>query len=161
VEVEAVIFCSVLMRRELIESIGLLDEGFSPLFCEEDDYCTRTRAAGYKVVYEPRATILHHLSMSTAKLDDNFKFFLYRKNRIRNELLNFPLTRLPLAFIFEFASLFLTKKVPMKRLSLPNIALRKAAVGKLGLSLRAWQVNLKNLREILEKRRNRAAKIWC
>lgn len=161
IEVEVVNYCAALIKKEVIERIGLLDEGFSPFFWEEYDYCARARKAGFKIAYHPAAAITHYGGTSIKKKEDDFRFFNYRKNRIRFVLLNFPLAWLPWAIIFEFLSLFLEKKTPGVRLTPMNIALRRGAARRFGLFLKTLRVNLRNLGEILQKRRNRTMKIWC
>ena len=54
----------ILIRREVIERIGYLDEGFF-LFSEEVDYCYRARRAGFLTYHVPQARILHHESATT------------------------------------------------------------------------------------------------
>lgn len=49
---------SMLVRRQVIEDIGLMDEGFF-LYFEEVDYCWRARRAGWEVWYVPRSRVLH------------------------------------------------------------------------------------------------------
>jgi len=58
-EVDAVIGAFLMARRGLIERIGLLDERFF-LYCEDEDWCFRARCCGFKVVYLPEATVVHH-----------------------------------------------------------------------------------------------------
>ena len=48
----------MLVRRDVIEKIGLFDEDFF-LYFEETDFCHRVLLAGYKIWYEPKATIYH------------------------------------------------------------------------------------------------------
>jgi GT2 family glycosyltransferase len=47
-----------LMRRELFDVVGLLDERifYAP---EDADYCVRVWKAGFQVVYDPRVEVLH------------------------------------------------------------------------------------------------------
>jgi len=47
-----------LMRRELLDVVGLLDERifYAP---EDADYCVRVWKAGFQVVYDPRVEVLH------------------------------------------------------------------------------------------------------
>lgn len=44
------------------DAIGLLDEGFFPAYYEEVDYCLRAKRAGFKTVYVPEATAVHHFN---------------------------------------------------------------------------------------------------
>jgi GT2 family glycosyltransferase len=65
-EVDYVTFCGVLIKRSVLEAIGLLDERF--VFAYEDaDFCRRTCAAGYRIVCEPRACMWHKVSLSAQK----------------------------------------------------------------------------------------------
>jgi GT2 family glycosyltransferase len=57
-EPEWVAFSCVLVRRAVVEQIGLLDEGFFMYF-EDVDYCRRARAAGWRVLYWPAAAVVH------------------------------------------------------------------------------------------------------
>jgi hypothetical protein len=49
----------MLVRREALESAGLLDERFF-IYAEETDLCHRIRATGWEVRHLPTMTILHH-----------------------------------------------------------------------------------------------------
>lgn len=58
-EPEYIIGACQLIRREVIEKIGLLDEKifYGP---EDADYCIRTRNAGWHITYLPQVSIIHH-----------------------------------------------------------------------------------------------------
>lgn len=58
-EVDYAISALWLIKRELLNSVGLLDEKifYSP---EDVDYCIRVWQAGYKIVYVPTVIITHH-----------------------------------------------------------------------------------------------------
>lgn len=56
-------FCLV-FRRGLMESIGLLDERFSPGHYEDDDYCFRARQQGFRLLICHDALIYHEGSAS-------------------------------------------------------------------------------------------------
>ncbi len=58
-------FACVLVRREVIEQIGFLDEGYFMYF-EDVDYCRRARAGGWHILYWPEATVVHLLGGSSA-----------------------------------------------------------------------------------------------
>jgi hypothetical protein len=57
-EVDQVMGSMFVIRRELIESIGILDTDFF-MYYEEVDYCLRAKRAGFKVFYEAGATVFH------------------------------------------------------------------------------------------------------
>jgi hypothetical protein len=47
------------VRREAIESAGLLDERFF-MYSDEADFCQRIKTAGWEVRHVPAMTIVHH-----------------------------------------------------------------------------------------------------
>jgi GT2 family glycosyltransferase len=53
----------LLLKKEVVNSVGLLDEDY---FCywEESDYCARVNKAGYKIMYVPAAKIWHKKSVT-------------------------------------------------------------------------------------------------
>lgn len=51
-------FACVLVRREVVQEVGLLDDGFFMYF-EDVDYCRRVRAAGWTLLYWPAAKVVH------------------------------------------------------------------------------------------------------
>jgi GT2 family glycosyltransferase len=57
-EVAGVSGSCMLIRREVINQIGYLDERFFA-YQEDADYCFRTRKAGWKIYYVPRSQIIH------------------------------------------------------------------------------------------------------
>jgi N-acetylglucosaminyl-diphospho-decaprenol L-rhamnosyltransferase len=57
-EAEWVAFACVLIRSEVVERIGPLDEGYFMYF-EDIDYCRRAREAGFKVLYWPLSRVAH------------------------------------------------------------------------------------------------------
>lgn len=58
IEVDWVGFACALIRREVIDAIGLLDEGYFMYF-EDVDYCRRAREAGWTVLHWPEAKVVH------------------------------------------------------------------------------------------------------
>lgn len=57
-EVEVVTGCFMLVRRQVIEQIGLLDEEYY-IYGEETDWCYRAHHAGWKLLFTPDAQIIH------------------------------------------------------------------------------------------------------
>jgi N-acetylglucosaminyl-diphospho-decaprenol L-rhamnosyltransferase len=58
---------ALMARREAIEQVGFLDEGFF-MYSEELDWCRRFREAGWRVVYLPTAQITHHEGKSSEQV---------------------------------------------------------------------------------------------
>ena len=48
----------LLVRRSATEEVGLFDESFF-MFSEETDWCYRFHQAGWKVVFDPEAEVVH------------------------------------------------------------------------------------------------------
>jgi N-acetylglucosaminyl-diphospho-decaprenol L-rhamnosyltransferase len=63
-EVDWLVGACLLVRRETIQQVGGLDEGFF-MYSEELDWCRRIRQAGWKVVYLPKAQVIHHVGKSS------------------------------------------------------------------------------------------------
>lgn len=59
-----VAFLCTLIKREVIDKIGGLDERFSPGNFEDDDFCLRAQLAGYKTVIAKDVFIHHYGSKS-------------------------------------------------------------------------------------------------
>jgi len=51
-------FACVLIRRQVFEDIGLLDEDFFMYF-EDVDFCKRAREAGWQIIHNPKAQVVH------------------------------------------------------------------------------------------------------
>lgn len=55
--------CCMLIKSKVISEIGLLDSSFF-LLHEDDDFCIRTKKAGYKICLVPESIIWHKVSTS-------------------------------------------------------------------------------------------------
>jgi len=67
----AVTGACMLMRREVFDKIGRFDEAHE-VVNNDVDCCLRAGRAGYAVVYQPYAQLIHHELASRAKLKDIF-----------------------------------------------------------------------------------------
>jgi GT2 family glycosyltransferase len=79
--VEFVTGAALALRMQLLETVGMLDEGFAPAYYEDTDYCFRARAAGYEIVYAPRAHLIHHEGTSLV-LESPAHQYAYHRNRV-------------------------------------------------------------------------------
>ncbi|HTS19486.1 MAG TPA: glycosyltransferase family 2 protein [Verrucomicrobiae bacterium] len=57
--VEVLAGCFWIIRREALEAVGLLDQGFY-IYAEDVDWCRRCWNAGWQVVFCPEAQAIHH-----------------------------------------------------------------------------------------------------
>ncbi len=76
----AAFFC-VAMPRKIYEMVGGLDEAFGVGFFEDDDYCRRVSAAGYRVACAEDVFVHHHLSASFDALGAAGKGELFARNK--------------------------------------------------------------------------------
>lgn len=67
-DVEVISGCYMLVRREVIDTVGGLDEQFF-FFGEETDWCLRIRRAGWATRFAPVGEIIHHGGGSVKKLN--------------------------------------------------------------------------------------------
>ena len=58
---------AMMVRREAIDRVGLMDEGFW-MYCEEIDWCWRMRKAGWRALCMPAARVVHHAGQSSAQV---------------------------------------------------------------------------------------------
>jgi GT2 family glycosyltransferase len=65
-QVDVVTGCYMLVRREAIEQVGMMDEGFF-IYGEETDWCYRFKNEGWKVMFAPVGQIIHFGGQSTAQ----------------------------------------------------------------------------------------------
>ncbi|CAJ35482.1 glycosyltransferase family 2 protein [Methanocella arvoryzae] len=92
--------CAMLIRREVIEKIGVLYEPFF-LYYEDSDYCSRARRAGYRIVMAPKAKVWHKVSSTTGKIKD-LQLFYGQRNMLAFERRNASPVRLAFFLPYYF-----------------------------------------------------------
>lgn len=87
IEVESVIGACMVVRREAMDQVGLLDEHYF-LFLEETDWCYRMKRAGWKVYHVPQAEIYHFQGKSAEREKERARveyfrsrYHFFKKNR--------------------------------------------------------------------------------
>lgn len=65
-EIEACSGAAMIVRKSAIEQVGYLDEDYF-MYAEDIDWCYRFAQAGWKTVYDPQVTIIHHKYKSGQK----------------------------------------------------------------------------------------------
>lgn len=58
-------FAGILLRGEMIEEVGPMDEGYF-LYFEDTEYCLRAKRAGWQICYVSQACLVHFVGGSTA-----------------------------------------------------------------------------------------------
>lgn len=75
--VDALMGACILVRRKLLEEVGLFDEGYF-VYSEEVDLCERIRRAGWEIHWVPEAIVTHVGGQSTRQMADEMFLELYR-----------------------------------------------------------------------------------
>lgn len=129
----------MLIRRTVVDRLGLFDEAYIAYY-EETDWCARAIRAGYDLLYVPTAVIAHREQGSAAA---DFHFFQMIRNRLRFALKNFDRAVLPW-FLLAFSR-------DLVWLVLQNLRYRRPSWNWLLLRALGW--NLLHLPETLAVRR--------
>ena len=87
IEVDSVIGACMMVRREAMDQVGLLDEDYF-LFFEETDWCFRMKRAGWKIYHVPQAEV-YHLQGKSAEAEKKrarveyyrSRYHFFKKNR--------------------------------------------------------------------------------
>lgn len=76
-EIEVLSGAYMMMRKESLDKVGLLDEAFF-MYGEDIDLSYRILQGGYKNYYFPQTQIIHYKGESTKKSSVNYVFVFYR-----------------------------------------------------------------------------------
>jgi GT2 family glycosyltransferase/glycosyltransferase involved in cell wall biosynthesis len=63
-EVDYISGAAIMIPRARWDKMSGFDEAFLPAYCEDSDLAFRLRAAGWKVLFQPRSTVIHHEGVS-------------------------------------------------------------------------------------------------
>lgn len=134
-EIDYICGCSLLIKKEVINKIGLLDPNYY-LYYEDTDWGLRALNKGYSNLYVPKAKIWHKVS---ASINENSStalyygirnhFLLIKKNGTLKHMLTFLPVFLARKFIF---SLFLLLKGKFNGFKTVIFAVSDAICGKYG-----------------------------
>lgn len=73
--------CTMLVSREVLQTVGVFAEAFAPGYAEDLDYSLRARAAGFPVMYAPRAVCYHRVGTSLGRRSEHSPRMLFAINR--------------------------------------------------------------------------------
>lgn len=140
IDVDHVMGACFLIKKQVIEKIGLLDERYNPYLLEDTDYCLRAKEKGFLIKSVTSAKIIHKKGKSIDSQESKERMRVRFKNEIifsRRHLKGKErffriFVRLPLVAIFK-------KKKDTDELRIRNLILRKDF-------LRNFWIYLKSLR---------------
>ena len=126
-EVDVVTGCFMLVRREAIEAVGMMDERFF-MYGEETDWCYRFKQAGWKVMFTPISTIIHLCGQSSQKVKTEMlirlrlsilQFIDKHYSRLKHKtawllIMLFFAVRIPVWFFASFSRMHSRRKAAVK-----------------------------------------------
>lgn len=104
--------CCFLVKKEVLEKVGLYDDRYF-LYFEDADFSERVKKAGYKIMYEPKAIVWHKNAQST-EAGSNLQTYFQTRNRLLFGLSYAPI-RSRLALLRESLRLILVGRYWQKR----------------------------------------------
>jgi GT2 family glycosyltransferase len=142
-EVDHVMGACFLIKKQVIEKIGLLDERYNPYLLEDTDYCLRAKEKGFSIKTVSSATIIHKKGKSIDSQDNKERMRVRFKNEIifskrhlkGKEKLFRIFIRMPLVGLFK-------KKKDTDELKFKNLVLRKEFLRNIMLYLKILVVYL-------------------
>ena len=99
----------MLIKREALERVGLLDEEYFA-YWEETDWCARAAEAGYRCYYVPAARVWHKTARSQAP--DSDYYYLFRRNALlflRKRKSPLHVLSAVMLYLFVFAPFYLVR----------------------------------------------------
>lgn len=114
-EVDYLTGCALLVKREVVEKVGVLEDDYF-LYYEDADYSLRIQNAGYKTVYAPKSKIYHKVSRSTKPGSSSYVYY-----HVRNGLVNARRNgSLPIKIAIYIFALLLAVKQAIKIVFFPK-----------------------------------------
>ncbi|MFQ5718231.1 MAG: glycosyltransferase family 2 protein [Acidobacteriota bacterium] len=79
-QVQQVAGACLLVRRAAARRVGGFDEGFTPVWFEDVDFCLRLHQAGFRILHHPGATFIHQGAGSVSKMDARSYYAAWYQN---------------------------------------------------------------------------------
>ncbi|MDD5449332.1 MAG: glycosyltransferase family 2 protein [Candidatus Omnitrophica bacterium] len=166
-KVDAIWGAVFLIKRAVIDKIGLFDEDFSPYLCEDADYCLRAKKAGYLTKIAPSIEVIHYLGPSISKIPSGYVDSVRKKNTVRFLVLNSYLPVSIFRLLYEanlYLKYFLVSLFERKNKEVAaspwNLKIRHDWKAMSRTFLQNYPLNTKFLKNIILKRIYRPKKIW-
>lgn len=123
-EIDRVSGCSMLIRREVLEKVGLFDAAFF-LYAEEVDYCVRAKRAGYRNYYVPKSIVYHKVSVSSGESGGPMFDYFNTRNFLYLIRKHFPFPEREILLIRNILKRIYRSKGTILRLMLPDRLLKE------------------------------------
>jgi GT2 family glycosyltransferase len=78
----------MVMRKTVVDAIGLFDDFFSPMYFEDPDFCWRAFDAGYKVGWNWHNKIIHKPHRLLGENEERKKDFMFSWQKFQNKWKN-------------------------------------------------------------------------
>lgn len=114
--------CSLMMRREVVETVGYLDDRFF-LYLEDLDYGLRAKDAGYRLLYYPKSVVWHVNAGSSGGAGKPIHDYYFTRNRLLIGFRYAPL-RTKLALVRESLRFLLSRQEEKKRAVMDALFMR-------------------------------------
>jgi hypothetical protein len=91
--------CALLIKREVVEKIGLMNEDFF-LYYEDTEWSLRAKENGYKIIYAPGSHIWHKVSRSVKPKTNPVVHYYHIRNALLLSKLHAPKTIIGFIYIW-------------------------------------------------------------
>ena len=140
-EVDHFMGAVMLIKKEVVEKIGFMDEVYTPYLLEDTDYCLRAQKVGFKVLMIPHVKVAHNKGKSINTLVNRKSLY----NRFKNDI---TFSRRHLKFNDKIFRIFIylpmvaifSKKADEDELRFRNFCIRKGFLVNIGYLIKAYFV---------------------
>jgi len=116
---------AMLVKKEIIDTVGLIDSNYF-LYFEETDLCARIIRAGYDLMYVPTAKAWHVVSPSSSS---DKKIYFMERNRFRFAVKNFDSSYIPIFITIYLAESLMIFFRDIKKNDFVRTKIRQRALG--------------------------------
>jgi len=125
-EVDHVMGAFMLIKKEVLNKIGYLDENYNPYLLEDTDYCLRAKREEFKIISVPLVKIIHKKGKSIDSNENQEVIRVRIKNDIYFSKKNLKgFNKYFRIFVFLPLVIILRKKQDIKGFEFKNLKFRK------------------------------------
>lgn len=115
--------CALMIKREVFEKIGLLDERYF-MYYEDLDFATRAHKKGFKIMYIPQAIVFHSNAKSAGLGSPLQDYFITRNRMLYARKFLSPRTQIAL-----LREAWRNRNIPERKLALKDFLMGKFGKG--------------------------------